>query len=244
MCSLRLDTMCVQSFRDANCSHIGFSEPTYPSRLHALAAYINQPKFLLVFMQFLYKCCHPEEQLICSTNNWGMPCLWRCNQGSSFRCRNVLCAKWSVWVRWLMAWAIHSTPNFFGHPRYDTVFVVTDDSWLGIEGMEIGCVLLFFSFEYWHKNFLCVLINWFVHTDGHDLDTWMWIMRQEVNHCGEPILKVIHLDSIAQAAHLLPVYGQSHILEDFDHHTVLDTYNSFFVNHYINHHAHEFIGMN
>ena len=96
-------------------------------------------------------------------------------------------------------------PNFFGHSCYDTVFVVINDSQLGMEGMEIGHVLLFFSFEYWCKNFLCALINWFVHTDGLDLDTQMWIMRQEFNCHGEPTLEVIHLNSIAWAAHLLPV---------------------------------------
>ena len=86
------------------------------------------------------------------------------------------------------------------------------------------------------------MINWFVHGDVHDPDTGMWTVRQEFNRRGEPTLEVIHLDSIAQAAHLLPIYRQSRVPEDFDYHAVLDTYNSFFVNHYIDHHAHEFIG--
>jgi hypothetical protein len=111
-----------------------------------------------------------------------------------------------------------------------------------MEGMEIGRVLLFFSFEYRCKTFLCALINWFVHTDGRDPDTQMWTVKPEFDHHGEPTLEVIHLDSIARAAHLLPVYGQSCVPEDFDYHTTLDSFNSFFVNHYIDHHAHEFIG--
>ncbi|KAN0132708.1 hypothetical protein V8E53_009379 [Lactarius tabidus] len=139
---------------------------------------------------------------------------------------------------------IQSTPNFFGHPHHDTVFVVIDNSQLGMEGMEIGHILLFFSFEYRCKNFSCVLINWFVHADSRDSDTGMWTMRQEFDRCGEPTLEVIHLNSIARAAHLLPVYGQSHIPEDFNHHTALDSFNSFFVNHYVDHHAHEFISGN
>ncbi|KAF8258340.1 hypothetical protein EI94DRAFT_1622907, partial [Lactarius quietus] len=48
--------------------------------------------------------------------------------------------------------------------------------------------------------------------------------------------EVIHLDSIAPAAHLLPVYGSSHVPEDFNHHHALDAYDTFFVNHFINHH--------
>ena len=42
---------------------------------------------------------------------------------------------------------IRSTPSFRGHPCHDTVFVILDDSQPGMEGMEIGHVLLFFSFH-------------------------------------------------------------------------------------------------
>ena len=172
----------------------------YLSWLHTLAAYINQPKFSLIFMQFLYKCCHPKEWFApptieeCSAFNSAIKVhhstVTTCYVPSDLSASGGLQHK-----------QIHSTPNFFGHPCYDTIFVVTDNSWLGMEGMEIGHVLLFFSFEYWHKTFLCVLINWFVHTDGCDLDTQMWIVRQEVNHHGKLTLKVIHLDSIAWGAH-------------------------------------------
>ncbi|KAF8256454.1 hypothetical protein EI94DRAFT_1646520, partial [Lactarius quietus] len=79
----------------------------------------------------------------------------------------------------------------------DTVFVVTDDSQPGMEGMEIGHVQLFFSFQYWHKDYLCTLINWFIHDGKHDPNTGMWTVKQE-HHClGKPTSKVIHIDSIA-----------------------------------------------
>ena len=54
----------------------------------------------------------------------------------------------------------------------------------------------------------------------------------------------VHLDSIARAAHLSPIYGESRVPEDFNYHNALDTVDSFFVNHYVDHHAHEFIGRN
>ena len=44
--------------------------------------------------------------------------------------------------------------------------MVLDESKKGMEGMEIGRVLLFFSFQYRRQNFSRVLINWFVHDDG------------------------------------------------------------------------------
>ncbi|KAH8982139.1 hypothetical protein EDB86DRAFT_2812467 [Lactarius hatsudake] len=108
--------------------------------------------------------------------------------------------------------------------------------------MEIGQVLLFFLFEYRRKSFSCVLINWFVHTDERDPDTGMWVVKQELDRRGQPTLEVIHVDSIARAAHLLPVYGDSQVPENFHYHCTLDSYRTFFVNHYVDHHAHEFIG--
>ena len=68
---------------------------------------------------------------------------------------------------------IHSTPSFYGHERWDTVFVVLDldDSKGGIESMEIGRVLLFFSFHYHPQQSSCGLITWFVYDEEPDPDT-------------------------------------------------------------------------
>ena len=46
---------------------------------------------------------------------------------------------------------------------------------------------------------------------------------------------------MARAAHLLPVFGLSQVSDDFSHHDALDRFNSFFVNHFVDHHAHEFV---
>jgi hypothetical protein len=136
---------------------------------------------------------------------------------------------------------IRSTPSFHGHECRDTVFVVLDDSKKGMEGMEIGRILLFFSFQYCRKEFSCALINWFVHDEVPDLDTGMWTVQLERDGRGQPTVDVIDLNTIARGAHLLPVFGSSRIPDDFSYHDALDSFNSFFVNHFIDHHAHEFI---
>jgi hypothetical protein len=147
MSSLQPNLVHVQSFREANCSHVRFSEPTYPSQLHTLAAYINQPKFPLIFRQFLYKCCHSKEQIApsiieeCPAFN-GVIKVHH-SAVATFYAPSDLSRSGGLWCK-----RIQSTPNFFGHPCHDTVFVVTNDSQLGMKGMEIGHVLLFFSFEY------------------------------------------------------------------------------------------------
>ncbi|KAF8156531.1 hypothetical protein B0H34DRAFT_658796, partial [Crassisporium funariophilum] len=51
---------------------------------------------------------------------------------------------------------------------------------------------------------------------------------------------VIHLDTIFRAAHLIGV-SDRHFLpkHNFDHSKALDAFKSFFVNKYVDHHAHE-----
>ncbi|KAI9429150.1 hypothetical protein BJY52DRAFT_1353967 [Lactarius psammicola] len=216
----------------AHHSHVKLLEYSYPSRLHALAVYIKQPKFPLIFSQFLYKLCHPDEQIAPST-------IGECPtfEGTIKVHHSAIAIFYAPGdlsgSGGLRRERIRSTPYFFGHPRHDTVFVVVDDSKPGMEGMEIGRVLLFFSFEYRRKNLSCALINWFVHADERDPDTGMWTVEQELDHHGQPTLEVIHVDSIARAAHLLPIFGGSRVPEDFDYHNALDSYYSFFVNHYV-----------
>jgi len=109
-------------------------------------------------------------------------------------------------------------------------------------GMVVACVLLFFSFQYHQKDYLCALVNWFVcDTDAPDDDTGLWEVRLECDSFRQPVVDVIHMDTIVQGAHLLPIYGTSCVPERFSHFKALDAYKSFFVNHYIDHHAHELI---
>ena len=93
------------------------------------------------------------------------------------------------------------------------------------------------------EHFSCALINWFLHGEEPNCDTGMWTVQLECDRWGRPPVKVIDIDSIAQGAHLLPVFGSSWIPDDFSHHDTLDSFNSFFVDHFIDHHAHKFITM-
>ncbi|KAF8270724.1 hypothetical protein EI94DRAFT_1698596 [Lactarius quietus] len=133
----------------------------YPSQLHALVAHIKQLKFPLLFSQFLSKCCHPDVQIAPST-------LEECpafdstikvhhSAVATFYAPSDISGSGSLWCE-----KIQSTPSFLGHPHCDTTFVVTDNSWPGMEGLEIGCIQLFFSFQYQCKDYSCALINWHV----------------------------------------------------------------------------------
>ncbi|KAH9976493.1 hypothetical protein BJV74DRAFT_879576 [Russula compacta] len=177
-----------------------------------LAAHISQPKFPLAFYQFLSMLNHPDQ----------LPPL-----------------------------AIDCCPRFEGdikvhHSAIATFYAPSDlcgadDSKPGMKGMEIGHVLLFFSFCYHRKPYSCAFINWFVHDDEPDADTEMWTVQLECDQKGEPMAQVIPLETITCAAHLLPIYGSTRVPDDFSHHDALDSFSSFFVNHFVDHHTHEFI---
>jgi hypothetical protein len=135
---------------------------------------------------------------------------------------------------------ICSTPSWYDHPRRDTVFVVLDDSLPGMEGMVIAQAHLFFSY-YKRVDYSCAFVNWFVRSeDEPDHDTGMWTVSLE--KCGGKLaLQVIDVRTIARAAHLIPVYGSEPVPPEVQYHNSLDTSQSFFINSFVDHHAHEFL---
>lgn len=127
--------------------------------------------------------------------------------------------------------------------HWDTVFVSLDKSQPGMQGMLVAHALLFFLFydPYLNKEIPCVLVNLVIpQGDNPDEVTGMWMVCPEYQGSIQT-LKVIHLDSIARGAHLLPVYGSGFLPEDFHYSFALDAFKFFFVNHYVNHHAHKFL---
>jgi len=70
-----------------------------------------------------------------------------------------------IYVGWVACAGSASNQLPFSMVIPDTVFVVLDDSKPGMEGMEIGQVLLFFLFYYCRKPYSCALIKWFVHDE-------------------------------------------------------------------------------
>ena len=215
------------------------TEPCYPHNLNHLARFINQPLFPFAFRWFLFNHYHPDLEQV-PANIEDLPSF----EGEIKVYHSVIATYYApsdlCGAGGLQHEFIRSTPSFYGHECHDTVFVVLDESKKGMEGMEIGHVHLFFSFQYRRWNFSCALINWFVHDDKPDHDTGMWTVQMEHDRCGQLTIEVI-VNSIAQGAHILPVYSSSQVPNDFSHHNPLDSFNSFFVNHYIDHHAYEFI---
>lgn len=136
---------------------------------------------------------------------------------------------------------IRACPNWRKRgPRYDCVFVETDDSLPGFRGLHVARVRCFFAFEYARKQYDCALVHWFV-ADEEEPDelTGMWTVEKDYLIGGAVRTSVIHIDSILRAAHLIPVYGSRPIDLYHDHRKSLDTFDRFYVNKYIDCHANE-----
>ena len=127
-----------------------------------------------------------------------------------------------------------------GPGRYDTIFVNTNPSIEGMQGLEIACVRLFFSFSHDGVEYPCALIHRFPRVgDLPDDNTGMWVVEPETLDDGEPFMAIIPLDTIVRALHLLPVFGQGHVSRILQFPNTLDTFTRFYVNKYIDHHAFE-----
>ena len=143
-----------------------------------------------------------------------------------------------------MYWeVIQSTPfwprgNVPG-PHQDFIFVNMGNSEnMGMKGLLVGHIYLFFRFSYNGINYPCALVHWYSTSNEPDSDTDLWVVQPEFIHWGMCNMGVIHLDSIVHGAHLLlkfpsdvPVYCE------INYTNVLDLYTSFNINKFINHRA-------
>lgn len=127
-----------------------------------------------------------------------------------------------------------------GPGRYDCVFVSTDSSADGMRSLDIARARLFFSLKHDGITYPCALVQWFkCVADSPDEITGMWVVEPELLEDGARCVSVIHLDSIFRAAHLIPVFGGDFVPTNLTYSQTLDTFCTYYVNNFIDHHAYE-----
>ena len=126
-------------------------------------------------------------------------------------------------------------------PRRDCVFVDLGDSEdEGMRGLLVAHIYLFFRFSHNSINYPCALVRWYSMSNEPEPDTGMWVVQPEFTHQGMRHTSIIHVDSIARGAHLLPKFpSDASIYREINYMNVLDVYSSFYVNKFIDHHAFE-----
>ncbi|KAG2345936.1 hypothetical protein BDR05DRAFT_974817 [Suillus weaverae] len=124
------------------------------------------------------------------------------------------------------------------YPHNDCVFINTDSDAEGMRGLEVARVICFFSFKHEWEVYPCALIQWFEKIgDCPDEDTGMWMVALSFHEDGSRDLAVIHIETVFCAAHLIPIYGSEYIPPSLKFYQSLDTFGSFYVNKYTDHHV-------
>lgn len=128
------------------------------------------------------------------------------------------------------------------YARYDTVLIQDGAHGEGrMNGMVVGRVKAFLRFTHNNVQYPTALVEWFVPvSDACDPITGMWIVKPEL-HRGQPNIGLVHVDCIVRACHLIGVYGRQRLPPEFHFSYSLDAFKLYYVNHYIDYHAHEII---
>ncbi|KAJ7440651.1 hypothetical protein B0H11DRAFT_2292790 [Mycena galericulata] len=143
-------------------------------------------------------------------------------------------------IRGMRRERIRSTPSWRKRgARRDCVFAVENQDQPGFRGMSVVRVKLFFSFVYDGVDYPCALVEWFKKVGrSPDICSGMWIVEPEYRG-KRRVVTILHLDSLLRGAHLIPVYGDTHIPVGFSYTHSLDAFAAFHVNKYADHHANE-----
>src|SRR5882724_138449 len=93
-----------------------------------------------------------------------------------------------------------------------------------------------------HKNvkYPCALVHWFLcMSESVDSSTGMWVVEYKVTNDGRPVASVIHLNTVIQEAHLLPVFKEGFVSKSLSFTDTLDKFQMYYVNKILDHHAFE-----
>lgn len=220
------------------------SEPKYPRNVSALADFIHQPGFPHALYTFIHRQNHPDSSHLAPANNlFQGPIHVFHSVKVQYYAPSDLCGAGGMHKE-----VIHANPSY-GHdglPRFDTVFISVGDDKEVMGGLLVARVWLLFSFfdPYHEKDILCALVTWFIHPDDDpkpDEDNGMWKVCPECDENGGHPIQVILLDTILRGAHLLPCYGTGFIPVELRSNDALDCWDAYFVNQFIDHHAHELL---
>ncbi|KAG2005607.1 hypothetical protein CC2G_001999 [Coprinopsis cinerea AmutBmut pab1-1] len=217
-------------------------ERGYPRDLESLALEVEEPELVDAFLRFLFEERHPTRlvpgpihEYIHYTGNIYV----HHSAVARFYAPSDACG-----VAGMHRQTIRCNPSWHNRARMDTVFVAQDDA-PGMEGLCVAQIRLLFSFvdPKTDVEHACALVNWFpVVGDEPDPVTGLWrVEREEVD--GVRPLQVIPLASIVRGAHLVPVFGSGRLPEGFCYTDSLEAFEEYYVNAYIDYHAHEMLSV-
>ncbi|EIW80446.1 hypothetical protein CONPUDRAFT_57092 [Coniophora puteana RWD-64-598 SS2] len=138
---------------------------------------------------------------------------------------------------------IQSTPSWRNEaPRVDCALLLTDASLPGTLAMDVVRVLAFFKFSHQGVTYECAVVHWYqYYSNERDDVTGMYIVQPKHNADGSRDISVVDVNSMVRACHLLPVFGKDFISEDMSCHQSYDSFDGYYINRFIDHHAFELL---
>ncbi|KAJ6625657.1 hypothetical protein B0H10DRAFT_2161873 [Mycena sp. CBHHK59/15] len=216
----------------------------YPRNPAALAQYLDLPNLIPLIRRFLYLQNNPDHNLDIPLTD--VPLDSCPDAPSSIKVFPSAIAKFHApsdqsSVRGMLHERIRAVHTWrCGPPRDDCVFVEGDPDLPSFQGLLAAHVLLFMSFKHLGITYPCALVTWFsAIRDEPCPDVGMWMVEPDVDHHGQWVMDIIHVDTILRSAHLIGIYGDSFLPRHFKYSDTLDRFKAFYINKYADHHANE-----
>lgn len=219
--------------------------PKLPRRLHELSNYLGLPSLPDLISRFLYEQTHPDH----NHNDYpldNVP-LQDCPvySGKIYVYPSAVAIYYAPsdlsGIGGMYRERIRSVNLWQGtSERRDCVFVEHDANAPGFRGLHVAQVQHFFKIKHQSTPYPCALVAWFSAIGENPCpDTGMWMVKPDFDRHGHRAMAVIHIDSILRGAHLIGIAGKHIIPNQLQHTDSLNAFTSFYVNKYIDHHAHE-----
>ncbi|KAG1871596.1 hypothetical protein F4604DRAFT_1881075 [Suillus subluteus] len=197
-----------------------------------IADQIGQPNFTTLIQHFLHDQCHSDSSSFDSSRS-ALPEIYKKITLYTSAVATFFAPSDLSGIGGMHYEHIHAVDTWRNGPgHYDCVFVSTDLSADGMHGLDIA--------RHDGVMYPCALVQWFkCVADSPDEITGMWVVELELLEDGAHCVSVIHLDSIFRAAHLIPVFGGDFVPTNLTYSQTLDTFCTYYVNNFIDHHAYE-----
>jgi hypothetical protein len=217
------------------------AEKGYPLQLEALAAFVDLPLHSDLIRRFLFDQIYPNARLFGDEVDLNICLIFNSNIHVFHSALATFYAPSDrSGIGGMHRERIRATPCWRKmHGRYDCVLLEKDPTLLGFRGLHAVQVRLFFSFKHNRKRYPCAMVQWFAPIGNHPCkDTGMWMVEPDLDHDGERVTTIVHLDSIVRGAHLIPVFGSAFIPHELHFSETLDAFCAYYINKYADHHMH------
>ena len=236
-----------QQYKDINAILSTAPTRSYPTLLDVLGLKIGQHDLVDLTRRFLFYQLNPTSRILPDQLTlaecpmiWGSKTSVYHSATATFRAPSNPSGPGGMYREVVRSTPFWSRGDFPG-PRRDCIFVdIGDSEGVGMKGLLVARVYLFFRFLYNQTNYPCALVHWYSTSSEPDASTGMWVVHPESTPRGTRHMGVIHLDSIVRGAHLLPKFpSDAPVYREINYMNALDVYASFYVNKLIDHHAFE-----